>query len=99
MCGVRPFQLHGFGMDACMSSGACFRRSSEIELHPYSVDGELIFPVVIMRLDRILSSKYNGLLLFSMGFGDFESFLEKGIWVGFICGLGSGCILCLSIWA
>lgn len=57
MCGVKPFQLHGFGMDICLTTGACFRRANELELHPYSVDGDLIFAVVIMRLDRILSSK------------------------------------------
>ena len=52
-----PFQLHGYGTDICVSNGPCFRRSSEIELHPYSVDGGMIFPVVCERLSRVLKSK------------------------------------------
>ena len=57
-----PFQLHGYGTDICMSNGPCFRRSSEIELHPYSVEGEMIFPIVCERLDRVLRSEYIYLL-------------------------------------
>ena len=56
-CGVKPFHLHGYGMDICVSNGPCFRRSSEVELHPYSVEGEMVFPVVCERLGRVLRSK------------------------------------------
>lgn len=57
-CGVQPFQLHGYGTDICVSNGPCFRRSSEIELHPYNVDGTMIFPIVCERLSRVLRSKF-----------------------------------------
>lgn len=54
---MAPFQLHGYGTDICVSNGPCFRRSSEIELHPYSVDGNMIFPIVCERISRVLESK------------------------------------------
>lgn len=56
-CGVKPFQLHGFGMHPCLSEGVCFYRGAEVELHPYSMDVRIIFPVVVTKIDEILKSE------------------------------------------
>ena len=58
-CGVKPFQLHGHGMHPCIGDNVCFTRGSEVELHPYSVDVRMIFPVVVNKIDEILKSKYS----------------------------------------
>ena len=68
-CGVKPFKLHGYGMDICVSNGPCFRRSSEIELHPYSVEGEFVFPLVCERLGRILRSEYLNYEIYTRSIG------------------------------
>ena len=57
-CGVKPFQLHGFGMHPCVSEGVCFYRGAEVELHPYSMDVRVIFPVVVTKIDEILKSEF-----------------------------------------
>ena len=58
MCGVLPFHLHGYGMHPCLSDGICFVRGSEVELHPYSMDNRVVFPVVIRKIHEILTSKF-----------------------------------------
>ena len=60
-CGVKPFQMHGYGMHPCVSEGVCFSRGAEVELHPYSMDVRVIFPVVATKIEEILQSKCNNL--------------------------------------
>ena len=45
-------------MHPCVSDGDCFVRGAEVELHPYSMDVKVIFPVVVTKIDEILKSKW-----------------------------------------
>ena len=66
--------MHGFGLDPCHDTGSCFTRGNEMELHPYDVDARMIFPLIFIRLDEILSSKYYGANIIS-----FSIFYEASI--------------------
>lgn len=70
--------MHGFGLDPCHSSASCFTRGNEMELHPYDVDARMIFPLIFVRLDEILASKYLEWVLFGSGF-------YLGLFEGKIC--------------